>query len=125
MLKPSRFLKELEGMMICVPDEFLENKEMIKAMELSEEASFNEGELLHYQDYLDALRTEKTVYRCGVEDGEEIGMKKGREKGREEGIEIGEKQAKIEMARNLLSLGIDRDTIKKATGLDDRSLERL
>ena len=51
------------------------------------------------------------------EMGEVAGFERGREEGREEG--------KIITARNLLQLGIDVETIAKATGLSAEEIEKL
>jgi predicted transposase/invertase (TIGR01784 family) len=49
--------------------------------------------------------------------------------GKKEGIEIGEKkgkkEGKIETAINLLNMGIDIETIIKATGLKQEEIEAL
>jgi predicted transposase/invertase (TIGR01784 family) len=58
---------------------------------------------------------------------------KARKEGREEGIKIGEsvgekrgeKKGKIETAINLLKMGVDIDTIIKATGLERKDIEEL
>ena len=49
------------------------------------------------------------------------GEEKGLEKGMQEGIEKG----KTEAARNLKALGVDIDTIAKATGLDKAVIEAM
>ena len=63
-----------------------------------------------------------------IKYAEEKGMKKGIEKGIEKGIMKGKEEGTIEVAKNLLSLGMDDDFVMKATGLDlptIRSLEKL
>ena len=62
-----------------------------------------------------------------------IWLRDEREEGRDEGIKIGEKRGekrgerkgKIETAINLLKMGIDIDTIVKATGLKRKEIEKL
>jgi len=53
------------------------------------------------------------------------GMEKGIEKGMEKGIEKGRAEGIIETARNLLALGVDIETVSKATGLDIGEIETL
>ena len=48
-----------------------------------------------------------------------------KEDGRMEGIEIGEKKAKIEIAKNAINNGIDIDTIVLLTGLNKETIENL
>ena len=52
-----------------------------------------------------------------LEERELRGIKKGMEKGIEKG--------KLEVARNLLSLGLDMDKIIKATGLTEEDIKKL
>lgn len=55
-----------------------------------------------------------------VED-EERGIQKGLERGMEKGIE----QVKIEVARNLLKMGMDLLAIMQATGLSKEEIEKI
>ncbi|MDR1962620.1 MAG: Rpn family recombination-promoting nuclease/putative transposase [Planctomycetaceae bacterium] len=97
------------------------NEEVFKkAFQTAEIAAMPEMEREIYQFELDGYRT----YLATIETAE----KKGKAKGREEGIAIGEakRQAdKIETARNLKHLGVDCETIAKATGLSRNEIERL
>ena len=43
----------------------------------------------------------------------------------QKGIEKGIEKGKIEVARNLLSLGLDIDKIVKATGLSEEDIKKL
>ena len=51
--------------------------------------------------------------------------KKGIEQGLERGIEQGKEQKAIEIARNLLVLGVDVDTIVKSSGLTQEQVKAL
>ncbi len=44
---------------------------------------------------------------------------------REEGISLGAKQAKLETAKNLLSIGLSQDQIAQVTGLSPEEIEKL
>ncbi len=57
--------------------------------------------------------------------GREQGEKVGREQGEKVGREQGEKEKGIQIARNLLSLGLDVNTIMTATGLSLQDIEAL
>jgi predicted transposase/invertase (TIGR01784 family) len=72
---------------------------------------------------LDELWEELQMLKV-IKYAEEKGMKKGKIEGKKEGKEEGT----IEVAKNLLSLGMDAEFVMKATGLDlptIRSLEKL
>ena len=57
----------------------------------------------------------------GLEKGKEEGLAEGVEKGKEEG----EHNAKIETAKNLLSMGLSVEQISKATGLSIKDINAL
>ena len=57
--------------------------------------------------------------------GKEQGEKIGREQGEKIGREQGEKEKGIQIAKNLLSLGLDVNTIMTATGLSLQDIEVL
>ena len=47
------------------------------------------------------------------------------EEGRAEGIAEGRAEGRVEIARNLLNMGMSIDDIAKATGLQRQEIERL
>jgi predicted transposase/invertase (TIGR01784 family) len=53
----------------------------------------------------------------GVEKGIEKGRAEGREEGRVEGREEGREESKIEIAKNMIQLGLTTEQTSKATGL--------
>lgn len=53
------------------------------------------------------------------------GMEKGIKKGKEEGIKEGEKNKAIEIAKSMINIGLDKETIAKSTGLDLSEVEKL
>ena len=56
-----------------------------------------------------------------LNEAERKGIKKGREEGRKEG----EKNKAIEIAKSLINLGLDKESISKSTGLDLCEVEKL
>ena len=56
-----------------------------------------------------------------LNEAERKGIKKGREEGRKEG----EKNKSIEIAKSLIKLGLDKESIAKSTGLDLWEVEKL
>ena len=73
--------------------------------------------------------SEKTLDELYVEGEEQrvrnTERKIGREEGIEEGLQQGIEQKSIEIARNMLSMGLDIQTISKATGLLENDIENL
>ena len=51
--------------------------------------------------------------------------RKGIKKGRQEGIKEGEKSTAIEIAKSLINIGLDKETISKSTGLTLSEIEKL
>lgn len=98
-----RFLKELNEKLTEVPEEFSQNAELSKAMELSQEAAYNPAELEAYDKYWDSVRVEKSLKLDA--------FRRGKKEGREEGREEGERQAKLELAKKLLAKGMDKQTV--------------
>lgn len=76
-----------------------------------------------------AIMDEKAIYEKGLEVGIEKGMKEGIQRGIEKGIEKGimegSQKEKIEIAKKMLELKIDIETIAKATGLTEQEIEKI
>ena len=93
-----------------------------KAYTIVEELAKNEQERQAYEArqkfLLDQLTRERSAEEEGIKRGRIEGIEIGEKKGREEGIEIGEKKGKMETAKAMLEMGIDIETICKATGLN-------
>lgn len=116
-----RFLREINENMVDVPQEFMDNPELNKAMELAQESSYTAEELDAYDKYWDAVRVEKTVAIDSFQEGEIKGKIEGIEIGKTEGIEIG----KISMVKNLLKEGVPIDMIVKVSGLTKEQIQAL
>ena len=80
-----------------------------------------EGERKAYEDYLAYLGQELGILDRAKAEGKEEGLKEGLVKGKEEGI----KEGKKETAKNLISLGLDIEIIRNATGLSIAEIEEL
>ena len=115
-----RFLRETNSDMVDIPKEFLENPDVNKAIELTQESSYTMEELEAYDKYWDAVSVEKTItsdfYAKGKEEGRIEGRSEGKAEGEQIGLQKGEQKLK-ETARNLLKMGIDVQVIADATGL--------
>ena len=71
-----------------------------------------------------AIMDEKAIYEKGLEVGIEKGIQRGMEKGIEKGIMEGSQKEKIEIAKKMLELKIDKETIAEATGLTEQEIEK-
>ena len=61
----------------------------------------------------------------GIEQGIEQGIEKGIEQGMEQGIEQGSKKMQIDIAKNLIRIGLDNNKISESTGLSIKEIESL
>lgn len=87
--------------------------ELKTVYEIVKEISFERSELI------------MTIAEKLIKEGIEKGIEKGMEKGMEKGIEKGMEKGKLEVARNLLDLGLKIDKIIKATGLTEEEIKKL
>ena len=103
-----------------VPENFVSPYMKLVAEKLSV-LRMSKNEFYEYTQY------QKKIYndRDELEAAEKKGLEKGLEKGREEGLEKGREEEKIEIAKNLISLGLDVEIIKKSTGLSKAEIEKL
>ena len=111
-----RFLTEMGGS-DKVPQEFLDNPEVKKAVDILEESSYTPAQLEGYDKFWDIVRTERTYYKSARRHGYEDGRKEGREEG---ALEEKKKSAKA-----MKSLGMSMDVIAKVTGLTETELRSI
>ena len=69
-----RFLSEINEDTGEIPQEFYENAELCKALEIAKESAYTKKELAAYTQYWDAVQTERTL----IEDGKKEGKEEGR-----------------------------------------------
>ena len=112
-----RFLTEM-GSVRKVPEEFLDNPEVKKAVDILEESSYSEAQLEGYDHFWDMGRTVRTYYHSAWKHGYEEGRAEVEAEDRAEGVLEG----KLDVARNLKDAGMELGEITKYAGL---SLEEL
>lgn len=116
-----RFMTEIDENIAEAPAEFLENKEIMEAMENLHVSGFTKAELETYDKYWDTIRTEKTLhsgfYDKGMTEGIEIGVEKG--------IEIGKLEERQKMAMAVRDMGMPIADIIKLTGLTEEEIKDL
>ena len=139
-----RYLTEM-GNAEKVPQEFLDNPEVKKAVDILEESSYSPAQLEGYDKFWDIVRTERTYYNSarrhgfydgkkegykegreeGLQEGVEEGRKVGRKEGRKEGHELGVMDERIKNAKAMKGLGIPIESICKVTGMSASEIESL
>ena len=79
--------------------------------------------------YRDIKNSVDTAKREGIAEGKEIGMKEGMAKGKQEGLaegmEKGMNQKALEIAENMLAMGLSAEQIAKATQLPLEIIKNL
>jgi len=103
-----RFLNEISSM-TEIPSEFSAIPELCEAIELAQESSYTRGELEAYDQYWDAVSTEKTIKIDALAKGEQIGIAKRNR----------------EVALKMLAKKKDDDEILELTGLTRAALNAL
>ena len=139
-----RFLTEMGDVRI-VPQEFLANPEVKKAVDILEESSYTDAQLNGYDKFWDIVRTERTYINAAIRkgmsegraegraEGFEQGRAKGRAEGRAEGMAQGmaqgraegEKSALYKVVERMRAMGLNDSQIAEATGMDMRQIEEL
>ena len=93
--------------------------------EEAEIAKFTPQEMREYETskmaYRDIKNSVDTAKREGIAEGKEIGMKEGMEKGMEKGMN----QKALEIAKNMLAMGLSAEQVAKATQLSLEIIKNL
>ena len=92
-------------------EEMVFNTRLAYAEEEAKERGYNAG-------------VEKGIEQ-GIEQGIEKGIEQGIEQGMEQGIEQGSKKTQIDIAKNLIRIGLDNNKISESTGLSIKEIESL
>ena len=116
-------MKENENLKEAVKklDNLSEDEKMQRIADLRQKAIMDEKAI--YEKGLE-VGIEKGIQR-GMEKGMEEGIQRGMEKGIEKGIMEGSQKEKIEIAKKMLELKIDKETIAEATGLTEQEIEKI
>ncbi|WP_254438381.1 hypothetical protein [Paenibacillus sp. DCT19] len=96
-----------------------------KAMSVLEFLSQDEQARQQYEARQKFLRDEASMIEGAREEGLKKGMEEGIKEGIKEGLKEGEAESKRRIAQNMLSMGLDQDTIMKATGLTSAELKAI
>ena len=104
-----------------------------EAREKLQYLKMSKAERKAYDRHIDNIMVQNDVLDTAKMEGREEGRKEGRKEGREEGREEGRKEgrkegreeAARETAKNLKAMGLDVETIAKATGLSTEEIAKL
>ena len=126
---PDRLKNLLNTLQALNEDELIQQQQYLPTTEELEISGFTDAELRAYDKFWDSVSVERTLlddrYQKGKEEGRAEGKEEGRAEGKEEGRAEGMSQRSLEIARNLLSLGLPVDQIIQATGLTEEEIELL
>ena len=86
-------------------------------------AELREKWIMDYKNGMDCAKM--AGIEEGLRQGREEGMKQGLEEGRKQGIERGIEQNKIEIIKEMLKLGVNKEIICKITKIEKEELERI
>ena len=98
-------------------DELIQQEQYLPTTEELEISGFTDAELWAYDKFWDSVSVERTL----IDDS----YQKGKEESMEEGMEKGMNQRSLEIARNLLSLGLPVTQIIQATGLTEEEIKQM
>ncbi|WP_254880718.1 Rpn family recombination-promoting nuclease/putative transposase [Segatella copri] len=108
-----RFLTEIDEDTQEIPSELLKDPEIGKAIEELEIFDFTDVELRVYDKFWDSVSVERTL------------LDDSYQKGLEEGRKVAELNKVLQIARNLLNLGLSISEIIEITGLTQEQIEHL
>ena len=114
---PDRLKNLLNTLQSLNEDELIQQQQYLPTTEELEISGFTDAELRAYDKFWDSVSVERTL----LDDRYQKGKEEGKEEGRAEGMS----QRSLEIARNLLSLGLPVDQIIQATGLTEEEIELL
>lgn len=108
-----------------IPFETYKNEIFRRLGEISKVANLSERERLQYNDYLKWTRDYRSELDYERSEGIAQGRAEGIVQGRAEGILEGRIEEKRELVANFKALGVDLDTISKATGLSIEEIKAV
>ena len=108
-----RFLTEINSNTKEVPADLLNDPEIGKAVEELEISGFSDAELWAYDKFWDSVSVERTL----IDDSYQKGIEKG--------IEKGMNQRSLEIARKMLTQGMDEAMVMDMTGLTAEEIKQM
>jgi len=133
------------GSLAYIPMTLKETQEIVEAFNIANTAALSSAELDAQERRYDFVRLQRGAVQLakkeGLEEGLKLGLKQGLQQGKQEGLQEGLEQGKQEglqeglqqgkqeameeMAKRLLQMGLDRQTVVTMTHLSEEILKRL
>ena len=110
---PDRLKNLLNSLQSLNEDELIQQQQYLPTTEELEISGFTDAELRAYDKFWDSVSVERTL----IDDSYQKGKEKGKEEGIAEGMEKGMNQKALEIAKNMLAMGLSTEQVAKATQL--------
>ncbi|MEH2892241.1 hypothetical protein V7T85_12035 [Segatella copri] len=114
---PDRLKNLLNSLQLLNEDELIQQQQYLPTTEELEISGFTDAELRAYDKFWDSVSVERTL----IDDS----YQKGKEEGIAEGMEKGMNQKALEIAKNMLAMGLSAEQVAKATQLSLEIIKNL
>ena len=114
---PDRLKNLLNSLQSLNEDELIQQQQYLPTTEELEISGFSDAELRAYDKFWDSVSVERTL----IDDS----YQKGKEEGIAEGMEKGMNQKALEIAKNMLAMGLSAEQVAKATQLSLEIIKNL
>ena len=118
---PDRLKNLLNSLQSLNEDELIRQQQYLPTTEELEISGFTDAELRAYDKFWDSVSVERTL----IDDSYQKGKEKGKEEGIAEGMEKGMNQKALEIAKNMLAMGLSAEQVAKATQLPLEIIKNL
>ena len=118
---PDRLKNLLNSLQSLNEDELIQQQQYLPTTEELEISGFTDAELRAYDKFWDSVSVERTL----LDDRYQKGKEKGKEEGIAEGMEKGMNQKALEIAKNMLAMGLSAEQVAKATQLSLEIIKNL
>ena len=118
---PDRLKNLLNTLQSLNEDELIQQQQYLPTTEDLEVSGFTDAELRAYDKFWDSVSVERTL----IDDSYQKGKEKGKEEGIAEGMEKGMNQKALEIAKNMLAMGLSAEQVAKATQLPLEIIKNL
>ena len=118
---PDRLKNLLNSLQLLNEDELIQQQQYLPTTEELEISGFTDAELRAYDKFWDSVSVERTR----IDDSYQKGKEKGKEEGIAEGMEKGMNQKALEIAKNMLAMGLSAEQVAKATQLSLEIIKNL
>ena len=118
---PDRLKNLLNTLQSLNEDELIQQQQYLPTTEELEISGFTDAELRAYDKFWDSVSVERTL----IDDSYQKGKEKGKEEGIAEGMEKGMNQKALDIAKNMLAMGLSAEQVAKATQLSLEIIKNL